>query len=222
MEELKLRQAVKDAGVNLVKSNLVQGTWGNISVRLDNKYMLVTPSGLDYIRLSPDEMVKVNIETLEYEGSIKPTSERKIHAAVYRERSDINAVIHSHPFYSSSMAAARHQLPVLSSEMLKLVLGDVRVGSYGLPGTKKLTKATIFALKGRNACYMANHGIMACGANLDMAFKVCKLIEELSKQYIEKETLKFTGKDSFSEKDLITVFKNRKKYNLKLINGGSN
>ncbi|MDR0696357.1 MAG: class II aldolase/adducin family protein [Christensenellaceae bacterium] len=222
MNELELRQAIKDAGVELVKSNLVQGTWGNISVRLDKKHMLVTPSGLDYIMLRPEDMVKVNIETLEYEGHVKPTSERKIHAAIYRERDDINAVIHSHPFYSSSMACARHQLPVISSDMLKMVLGDVRVGSYGMPSTAKLTKGTLTALKGRNACFMANHGIVACYSDLDGAFKVCKLIEDLSRVFIERETLRYTGKETFSQSDLITVFRNRKKYKLKSINGGLN
>ncbi|MBQ2747398.1 MAG: class II aldolase/adducin family protein, partial [Firmicutes bacterium] len=65
-----------DYGKKLVQTGLVQGTWGNLSVRLDDTYMIVTPSGLDYLRLTPADMVKVNIETLEYEGDLKPTSEK--------------------------------------------------------------------------------------------------------------------------------------------------
>ncbi|MDD3946548.1 MAG: class II aldolase/adducin family protein [Clostridia bacterium] len=79
MTEKEIRQAVKDAGVRLIESGLVQGTWGNISIRLDEKHMVVTPSGLDYIRLTPEDMVVVDIDTLEYDSPIKPTSEKKIH-----------------------------------------------------------------------------------------------------------------------------------------------
>ena len=82
-----------------METGLVQGTWGNLSIRLDDKYMLVTPSGLDYTRLTPADMVKVNISTLAYEGSLKPTSEKGLHAEVYKQRPDAGAVIHTHSKY---------------------------------------------------------------------------------------------------------------------------
>ena len=84
MTESEVRQAVKDAGVKLLENNLVQGTWGNISIRLDDKKMVVTPSGMDYIRMRPEDTVVVDIETLEYVSDEKPTSEKKKHAAIYR------------------------------------------------------------------------------------------------------------------------------------------
>ncbi|MDR3185845.1 MAG: class II aldolase/adducin family protein [Christensenellaceae bacterium] len=210
MTETELRQLVKDAGVKLVESNLVQGTWGNISVRIDDKYMLVTPSGLDYIRLTPEEMVVVNIETMEYSGNIKPTSEKKIHAAIYRNRKEIGAVIHSHPFYASSVAASRRNLPIISDAMEKHVLGDAIIADYGLPGTKKLTTAVLIALRERNACLMANHGIIACAKNLDDAFMTCKILEESSRIFIEKETCIYSKNTTYSFNDIITVFQNRK------------
>ena len=86
MTEAEIRQAVKDAGVKLLESNLVQGTWGNISIRIDDKKMVVTPSGMDYIRMRPEDTVVVDIETLEYTSDVKPTSEKKIHAAIYRDK----------------------------------------------------------------------------------------------------------------------------------------
>ena len=88
----------------------MQGTWGNISVRLDDRYMLVTPSGLDYERLSPYEIVRVEIAALKYEGKIRPTSEKSIHAGVLSEFSDAQCVIHSHPVNSSVFAAAETSL----------------------------------------------------------------------------------------------------------------
>lgn len=207
MTEKDVRQAVKDAGVRLLENNLVQGTWGNISIRLDEKRMVVTPSGLDYIRLKPEDMVVVDIETLEYNSPIKPTSEKKIHAAIYRDRKDINAVIHSHPPASSSVAAARREMPVMSDEMQKYIGGSVKVGKYGLPGRKGLTAATVEALQGRNACFMANHGICACASSIEEAFEVCRVLEESSKRFLESEAMKVTGEKEFNLDVLETAFK---------------
>jgi|AGTN01.1.fsa_nt_gi Ribulose-5-phosphate 4-epimerase and related epimerases and aldolases len=214
MTELEIRQAIKDAGAGLVKENLVQGTWGNISVRLDEKTMLATPTASDYLKMTPESIVPVDYFTLEHTGDIKPTSEKKIHAAIYRERPEINAVIHSHPVWCSSVAAARRDLPIMSTEMEKTVGGCARIAEYGLPGTKKLTKATLIAIRGRNACLMANHGMVACAASLEEAFEVCRIMERSAREFIEKETLLLTKKDVFEITDIFRLFRERKKYSL--------
>ena len=206
MTEAEVRQAVKDAGVRLLENNLVQGTWGNISIRLDDKYMVVTPSGMDYIRMRPEDTVVVDIETLEYTSEVKPTSEKKIHAAIYRDRPEIGAVIHSHPLWSSAVAAARVEMPVKDERHRKLIGESVRPGTYGLPGTKKLTAGAVEAMKGRNACFLANHGIVACAPTIDEAFEVCKAMEECSKNYIESFVKKELNKDKVSVEDIFTVF----------------
>lgn len=184
--ELEIRQQVKNAGVQMLKENLVQGTWGNISIRLDNKHMVVTPSGLDYLSLKPEDLPIVNIDTLEWTGPRKPTSERKIHAAILKDRPDINVVLHSHPTQCSIMASTRLNLPVMSEKMQKYVGGDAKCAKYGFAGTKKLTKNTVKAMKGRNACLLANHGMFACGATLEDAFEACRVMEESSILYIEQ------------------------------------
>ena len=104
---------VKDAGVRMLEENLVQGTWGNISIRLDEKHALVTPSGLDYVVMTPDDLPVVDIETLEWTGPRKPTSERKIHAAILRARPEINVVLHSHPTWGATFASTHLSLPAL-------------------------------------------------------------------------------------------------------------
>ena len=206
MTEAEVRQAVKDAGVRLLENNLVQGTWGNISIRIDDKKMVVTPSGMDYIRMRPEDTVVVDIETLEYTSEVKPTSEKKIHAAIYRDRPEIGAVIHSHPLWSSAVAAARVEMPVKDERHRKLIGESVRPGAYGLPGTKKLTEGAVEAMKGRNACFLANHGIIACAPTIDEAFEVCKAMEECSKNYIESFVKKELNKDKVSVEDIFTVF----------------
>lgn len=206
MTEAEVRQAVKDAGVRLLENNLVQGTWGNISIRLDDKYMVVTPSGMDYIRMRPEDTVVVDINTLEYTSDVKPTSEKKIHAAIYRDRPEIGAVIHSHPLWSSAVAAARIEMPVTDERHRRLIGDSVRPGAYGLPGTKKLTEGAVEAMKERNACFLANHGIIACAPTIDEAFEVCKAMEECSKNYIESFVKKELNKDKVSVEDIFTVF----------------
>lgn len=206
MTEAEIRQAVKDAGVKLLESNLVQGTWGNISIRIDDKKMVVTPSGMDYIRMRPEDTVVVDINTLEYTSDVKPTSEKKIHAAIYRDRPEIGAVIHSHPLWSSAVAAARIEMPVTDERHRRLIGDSVRPGAYGLPGTKKLTEGAVEAMKERNACFLANHGIVACAPTIDEAFEVCKAMEECSKNYIESFVKKELNKDKVSVEDIFTVF----------------
>jgi L-fuculose-phosphate aldolase len=194
MNELELRNIVKESGIRLIKEGLVRGTWGNVSVRLDENSMIVTPSGLDYLSLKPEDMVVVDINTLEYEGENKPTTERKIHAAIYKERPEINAIIHTHSPWCSSLAAARVELPAIGDDMVQIIGGDVKVGPYGLPSTSKLTNATVAAIRDRKACLMAGHGVLVCGVSLDEAFNVCQIIEAAAKEYVSKHVSAITGK----------------------------
>lgn len=205
--ELRLRQVIKDSGVNLLKENLVQGTWGNTAVRLDEDHMLVTPTGLDYIALQPEDMpvVQISDPSIWSDGK-KPTSERKIHAAIMMARPEINATIHSHPVYCSILASARIELPVMSDEMQRLVGGSARVGAYGLPGTKTLKNGTVEAMTGRNACFMANHGVFCAGKDMDEAFEIIRIMEKSSYDYIKEQTLKATGQSTYSDELLFDYF----------------
>ena len=198
--EMNLRQQVKDAGVRLLNSNLVQGTWGNISIRLDDKHMLITPTALDYLSLTPEDMVVVNLDTMEYSGLHKPSGERDIHAELLRTRKDINVVMHSHPTECSAFAAARVDMAVISDEMQKYVKGDAKVSDYGLPSTKKLAKMTVAAMEGRNACFMANHGMLSVGATIDEAFETCRVMEESARATIDQMTLKLSNAKTPSDR----------------------
>ena len=184
MSEQELREIVIETGKRLLATGLVQGTWGNISVRLNDKKMIVTPSGRDYERLTPDELVIVDIETLEYDSPIKPTSEKKIHAAIYRDHPDVNAIIHSHPWNGCAVASTRCEMPIKSDEGKALIGPTARTGKYGLPGTKKLTKGTVEAMKDRNACFMANHGVLCAGVDMETAFRTLEILEKESGEYL--------------------------------------
>lgn len=181
--EQRLRELLMQYGRKLVETGLVQGTWGNLSVRLDERYMLVTPSGLDYMRLGAEDMVKVDIRSLEYEGDIKPTSEKGLHAAIYKKRPDVGAVIHTHSKYCSVFAAAGKDMPVLKA--YSSVFGDkVKTASYALPGSKSLMNNTAEAVGNNYGAIMSNHGMVACGRDLEAAFENCVNLEENGKRYL--------------------------------------
>jgi L-fuculose-phosphate aldolase len=180
---------VCEAGKRLLRENLVSGTWGNLSLRLDDKLMVITPSGRPYEELTPGDMVLVNYHTLAWEGGIKPSSELKLHAAIYLERNEVYAVIHTHQMNASTVAAARKEVPPILDDMAQIIGPSVRVADYALPNTKKIVRNTVKALRGRNAALMANHGAICIGRDMEEAFVVCQVLEKACKAFIEAEFL---------------------------------
>jgi L-fuculose-phosphate aldolase len=187
--ESDARSVVCEAGKRLLRENLVSGTWGNLSLRLDAEYMVITPSGKPYESLSPEDMVLVNYKTLIWNSENKPSSELKLHAAVYMERKDINAVIHTHQPSASTVAAARREVPPILDDMAQIIGPSVRVADYALPNTKKIVRKTLIALRGRNAALMANHGAVCIGRDIEEAFVVCQVLEKACRVFIEAEFL---------------------------------
>lgn len=185
----RIRQEIIEGGLRLVKEGLVARTWGNISIRVDDTRMLITPSGRTYEDLSLEDIVLVNYHTSGYEGHIKPSSEKELHCEIYRTRKNIHAVIHTHQMNASTVAAAHREVPPILDDMTQIIGPTVRVAEYALPSTRKITRKTVKALKGRNAALMANHGAVCVGRDLDEAFVVCQVLEKACKAFIEAEFL---------------------------------
>lgn len=185
IEEIK--EAVCKAGKQLLEEGLVARTWGNVSMKASATHMVITPSGRKYEELTPADMVLVDFNTLKYEGSLKPSSELKLHAQIYKTRKDVNAVVHTHQLYGSIVAVSRKDVPVYD-EKLQAILGTdvVKSAPYALPNTRKITMATAAALGNNNAALMANHGVVCAGKNLSDVFEVCRSLEEACKMFIEK------------------------------------
>lgn len=185
-EEKKIAQDIKDAGVRLLDENLVQGTWGNIAVRLDAKFMLATPSGIDYVMLQPEQMAKVDMQSLEWTGTNKATSEKGIHAILLSKGDGINASIHTHPFYGCILAAMNKAMPV--PEKYQDILGkEIPCAKPALPGTNGLVKNVAAAIGDAPACFMAHHGVIVRGKDLDDAFAICRALEDACRDYLTQE-----------------------------------
>ncbi len=188
-ELTRIREQIIKGGLRLLKEGFVARTWGNISIRVDDTHMLITPSGRTYEDLTPDDIVLMNYHTSKHEGKVKPSSEKELHCEIYRTRKKIHAVIHTHQMNASTVAAARREVPPILDDMAQIIGPTVRVAEYALPSTKKITKLTVKALKGRNAALMANHGAVCVGRDLEEAFVVCQVLEKACKAFIEAEFL---------------------------------
>jgi len=190
------RQAVVLAGRKLVESGLIARTWGNVSCRVDDNRFAITPSGRDYLTLKPEEIVEVSISDLSYSGSIKPSSEKGIHAEVYKLRPDINFVIHTHQDYASAAS-------VLDTDSIPVSAGYPALGSevpcaaYALPGTKKLRRNVVAALARTtgNAVIMKSHGALCFGRDCDETFKTAQELEKACEEFITGRYIEISGSD---------------------------
>lgn len=195
MEIMQAKELVIKAGIELIESGLIARTWGNISCRISDTQFVITPSGRAYETLTPEEIVLVNIEDLEYEGEIKPSSEKGIHAACYKLRPEVNFVIHTHQVNASIVSALGMDINNVEGENAEIIGNNIPIASYGLPGTKKLRKGVIDAItrSDSKAAVMAHHGAVCMGVDYDDAFNVAKRLEDVCEQYVMDKYTSLTG-----------------------------
>ena len=194
------KKEVIRAGLLLVKEGLIQRTWGNVSCRVGLDAFVITPSGRDYLSLTPDDIVTVKIADLSYEGDVKPSSEKGIHAMCYALRPEIDFVIHTHQTYASLMGLSGRDLNCVSAENAALLGDSVPVAAYGLPGTKKLRTGVVEALKrsDANAVLMLHHGALCLGDSLESAFKTANALEQECRKTLLERFHSLTGKPAES------------------------
>ena len=184
--ELSLRQALVDFGKKLVRENLTQATWGNLSARLDRQYMLITPSGMAYNRLTPYDMVRVDYHSMKHEGKLKPSVEQGFHAAIYREHEEINAMIHTHSFNCSVFAAANQALPIIMPAAIPHLGSHSGYCPYEMPGSNELAKAVATAITDSVwSCIMGSHGMAVCGSSIEDSFEKTLLMEQAARYYLD-------------------------------------
>lgn len=200
------KQHVVQAGKELIECGLIVRTWGNISCRVDNDTFVISPSGRAYDTLKLEDIVMCRVEDASYKGDIKPSSEKGIHALVYRTYNDANFVIHTHqPEASAISAAGLAEMPV---EGFSTLSNTVPVGSYGLPGTKTLRNGVGNALKqtkGR-AVIMSNHGALCFGQDYDEALLAAQQLEDASSAFVRNTYMKASGAATFDEQELFKYY----------------
>lgn len=203
---------VVEAGKKLVESGLIARTWGNVSARISDTQFVITPSGRAYETLTPDEIVVVNIADCEYEGNIKPSSEKGIHADAYRLRPEVDFVIHTHQVYASTLSPVGRVINDVPEKYAKIIGPKVPVGEYGLPSTDKLRKAVAVAVAENPECrsvIMKHHGALCLGADFNEAFKVAETLETVCNKEVAKTGIKVTGYSKIGGSRLYMAFEKR-------------
>jgi L-fuculose-phosphate aldolase len=181
MIEPELRAALAETARQTVSHGLNKGSSGNVSVRLHDGF-LITPSGLPNEALQPEQMVAVDMEG-QSGGSLKPSSEWRIHRDIYRARPEVQAVVHAHSPHAVSLSCLRRDIPAFHYMVAAAGGKDIRCAGYATFGTQALSDWVLAALQNRRACLMANHGLVAIGASLDAALALAVEVEELCAQY---------------------------------------
>lgn len=208
MDIMTAKETVITAGKRLVESGLIARTWGNVSCRVDDNSFVITPSGRSYETLTPDEIVLVKIDDLSYDGDVKPSSEKGIHAQAYKLRPEINFVIHTHQMNASAISFLGSDINCVPAESRDIIGSDIPVASYGLPGTGKLKKGVTEALERSNskAAIMAHHGAVCLGVDYEDAFKVASELEKVCEGYLKNTFYNAMGKTAQTVEEIADYF----------------
>ena len=203
------REQLLTIAQKLIAAGLNKGTAGNASVRCEGGF-LVTPSGMAVEDMTPASMVKMRLDG-SYEFDKIPSSEWRFHRDILQSRTDINAVIHTHSMFATTLACLNKDIPPFHY-MIAVVGGDtIRCAPYALFGSQALSDNALTALIDRKACLLANHGMIALGYDLEDALAVTVEVENLCEQYWRILQLDSTP-PLLSETEMREVFQQFKGY----------
>jgi L-fuculose-phosphate aldolase len=161
----------------MLRINLVQGTAGNLGARLPDGNAVLTPSSLDYMEMTLDDLVVCDLDGNVLEGTRGPTTEKALHLAALRQHENIGATMHCHAKYATMFALTRTPIPAVIEEFDVFVGGDVEVADYCTTGTQELADEVASRVAEKAAVLMANHGLFAVGKNPKDALHVASLVE---------------------------------------------
>lgn len=201
-DEWKLRGEIVERCRELNARGLNQGSSGNISARC-GEGLLISPSGLPYDVMQPEHVVPLRFDG-SWEGGLRPSSEWRFHRDVLAARPEVNAVVHAHPLYCTSIAIQGLDIPPLHY-MIAVAGGDtIRCAPYATFGTQELSDHALAALEGRSACLLANHGALVVGGNLAGAMWLLVEVETLAHQFFN--ALQLGGPKLLGEEQMREVF----------------
>lgn len=186
----ELRQEVIHTCLQMCELGYLLGTWGNVSVRVANG-LLITPARTDYEGMQGDDLVVVSWEGKRLAGRRLPSSEMHVHRLLLAGRSDLGALIHSHPPYCSAVAAARQSIPCIVEDMAQVIGGEVRCSRYVPAGHHlELAEAAREAMGGEvAAALLANHGVVVGGRSLKEAVVATQVLEKAAQVCIQAAAL---------------------------------
>jgi len=206
------RSMVLEACRRMVNDKLTVGSWGNISLRTDDNNVIITPSGTNYLKSSLNDMIVTDLSGNVLEGKLKPSSERLMHYEIYKNRKDVNAIVHTHSIFSSVLAVINEDIPAITEDIAMLLGDNIKVSEYALTGTMELAKNVVKGLKNNNATIMKNHGAVTVGSDMERAIVASEVLEKSANIYIYSRIM---GKINKIPDDDINKLKNMSENYLK-------
>ena len=177
-----LRTMVIAACRELTRRGLTFGTSGNVSVRCDRRRFFVSPSGMDYGVMEADDVPLMDLDG-HWFGRRRPSSEWRFHRDIFESRQDVGAIVHTHSPRATALACTGRGIPAFHYMVAVAGGRDIRCAPYHTFGTQELSAAALVALQDRKACLLANHGVIATGADLAAALSLAGEVENLALQY---------------------------------------
>ena len=182
MTDQNLRAALVAACRELERQGLTHGTSGNIGLRRDEQRFFISPSGMSYASLDPKDVPMMDLDGRWF-GGRRPSSEWRFHRDIFKARAEIGAIVHTHSQKATALACTGRGIPAFHYMVAVAGGTDIRCAPYSTFGTQGLSDAALAALEGRRACLLANHGVIAVGADLDCALALAGEVENLAAQY---------------------------------------
>jgi L-fuculose-phosphate aldolase len=175
------REAVLATAKRMLAEGLVEGTSGNVSGRLPDGLVCLTPSSVPYDTMTLDDLVVVDLDGAVVEGTRSPTTEKDLHLATLRRHPELGAVIHTHAVYATMFALAHEPIPAVIEEVVVYLGGDIPCCDYRGTGTAELGREVAERLADRGAALLANHGLVSCGRSPEVALHNAALAERTAK-----------------------------------------
>jgi len=181
-DDRRRREAVVHGCREIGRRGLTGGTSGNVGIRRDGHGFFVSPTGMAYETLLPDEVPLVTFDGRWY-GPCRPSSEWRFHRDILMARPEVGAIVHTHSPMATALASTGRGIPAFHYMVAVAGGADIRCAPYHIFGSQELSHAALDALRGRRACLLANHGVITLGTNLDAALSLAAEVEDLALKY---------------------------------------
>jgi L-ribulose-5-phosphate 4-epimerase len=163
------------------KQGLIAGTSGNLSLRSDDGYIMITPSSMDYMEMTAGDLIVIDLDGRVIEGRHRPSSEWQLHTEIYKHMPEVMGVVHTHSPYATAFSVINEPIPLVLIEMVAYLKGDIPVAPVATQGTAEVGLGVLEALSQRTACLMQNHGAVSVGHSLPQAFVRAEYVEDAAK-----------------------------------------
>jgi L-fuculose-phosphate aldolase len=177
---LKSKKEIIETGKRMYAKGYVIASEGNMSIRLGENKILISPSGKNKGMLKEKDLVVVDLKGKRVSGSLKPSSELLMHLFVYQKRKDVNVVVHAHPPYSLALASAHFPLAQNLLPEVIMFLGEIPLAPYATPSTEEVPKSLSSFIEKHNAFLLENHGVLTLGKDIEKAYSRLEMVEHLA------------------------------------------